>query len=377
MFIHSIQLTLFFNFQDNLKMNKALLLTLFAAALLTGCGNDGPADTPNNGNDTANSGNDSNQSKPGDPTVAHYVKTIKVQNQMNDGTEAENLSWTVTYSDGADGKTRISSITYDCDGGYRNDEFPYTISFDYSQSGKVLLTREQHGERDQMTAILNAQGYVSTLKEYESEIYFFYDNENRLVKVTDNNTQEKWQHTLEYNNDGMLVKSTSGKAGSYEESFTCSIDSLYPHRYPNNTSIDIMPMCLQMDDDYDFLYMAGLLGKRMPYLPEMIIGDEDDYAVDPDMNHFMTPNETIHRSGSYVDHPFYTFIGNYDMGTDNRPEAIHWTEPFIKSDWSYDIVVGSELIDPRIPEKGYQFEIKNRTDRKTNGNNTHVIKFGY
>lgn len=354
-------------------MNKKTFLSLFAVALLTACGDDD--NTPTGGNND-DKGNDSEITvTPGTPNLDNYVTSVTKSEQRTDNVPAENLSWEVTYTGKlVNGQPQVASITYTNSNSSYQGEYPYTVSFDYSQSGQVNLTRRLSDRTENMTAILNDKGYVTTLREDDSEIYFSYDSNDRLVTVTDN-TEGSWRQTFTYSSGGLLTCS-SVEDDYFSEVFAIDTDSMYHHRYANNTSIDILPIVIGMDDDYDFLYMAGLLGKRIPYLPEIATTD----AINPSDNFqyiFTTPNQTIHQQREYNNYPYWKFIGNYVFGVNTRPEHITWSERYIHNVCEYDVVVGDELVNPYTPDMGYQFTIENKVTTPYERANAHEIVINY
>ncbi len=358
-------------------MTRRLMFMLFAATLLAGCGDD---DNGNGGTGgSGGNGKDSTEVNGGGTTeTLNQVKKITRTEQLNDNGTPENATWEFAYyTADKDSKQRLARITYTTDGTYGNRSF--TATFDYSVSGEVAITRTETDDTpDNLTAKLNKYGYVTELTDGESSIYFTYDDNQRLSLVSDNVYSESSTTILKYDADGLLAKVIYQEYGYHRADTTVvSRDSMYAHRYANNTSIDLLPIVSHMDDDYNFLYMAGLLGKRIPCLPEMVIGDDSEYANEM-WTPFLEPNVTVHKSGTYYSYPAWKYIGQYTLGANKRPESLAWKEPFTRTNWEYDVVVGNEPYDPEYIEyRGYKYEIKNEKKTETNGENTYLLKIEY
>lgn len=351
------------------------MFTLFAAALMAGCGDD---DNGNGG--SSGGGKDSTEVNGGgsNAETLYQVKKITRTEQLNDNGTPENATWEFAYyTADKDAKQRLARITYTSGATYGNRS--YTATFDYSISGEVAIKRtETDGTPDNLTAKLNKYGYVSELTDGESSIYFTYDDSQRLSLVSDNAGSESSTTALKYDADGLLAKVIYQEYG-YRRGDTTEVsrDSMYAHRYANNTSVDLLPIVSSMDDDYDFLYMAGLLGKRIPCLPEIVISDEKAAQAES-ITPYLKPNVTVHESHTYYSYPVWKHIGQYTLGANKRPESLAWKEPFTRTVWEYDVVVGNEPYDPEhIEYRGYKYEIKNEKKTSANGENTYLLKIEY
>lgn len=358
-------------------MTRKLISMLFAAALMAGCGSDDAGSGSNGGGgnngDGGNSGGGATETE-----TLNQIKKITRTEQLNDNGTPATATWEFAYyTADKDSKQRLARITYTTDG--TNSGRSFTATFDYSVSGEVAIKRtEKDGTPDNLTAKLNSYGYATELTDGKSSIYFTYDDNQRLTLITDNTQYGGTTETLKYDSDGLLATLICHEYGQRRGDTTVvSRDSMYAHRYANNTSIDLLPIVSGMDDDYDFLYMAGLLGKRIPCLPEMETSDETANAVYPIPVYF-EPNVTVHESQTYYDYPVWKHLGQYTLGAGKRPESFAWSEPFTRTVWEYDVVVGNEPIYEDHPEyKGYKYEIKNEKTTKTNGENKYQLKIEY
>lgn len=355
-------------------MTRKLIPMLFAAVLMAGCGSDDASSGSNGGG--GNNGDGGNSGGSATETL-NQIKKITRTEQLNDNGTPATATWEFAYCTAdKDSKQRLARITYTTDG--TNNGRSFTATFDYSVSGEVAIKRtEKEGTPDNLTAKLNSYGYATELTDGESSIYFTYDDNQRLTLITDNTQYGGTTETLKYDSDGLLATLIYQEYGHRRGDTTVvSRDSMYAHRYANNTSIDLLPIVSGMDDDYDFLYMAGLLGKRIPCLPEMIFSDETEASQS--ITPYLKPNVTVHESHTYYGYPVWKHLGQYTLGAGKRPESFAWSEPFECTVREYDVVVGNEPIHEDHPEYGgYKYEIKNEKTTKTNGENKYQLKIEY
>lgn len=247
-----------------------------------------------------------------------------------------------------------------------SEEGTVTHSFDYRMVGEIGITcyRSGYKQTDTYQAKLNANGNVVELEEWEAgefltNLRFSYTEEGRLARIED----EESVSNLFYE-DGLLVKSDY-RSEYWDESGSVEfpIATCYPNRIPNSGSFDAFALLME-DDDYDFLYYMGRLGKTSDCMLEIWGAHDEAMAVGPDMG-YLEPNEIIHQKATYVEWSEDGMMRcSYKFDDDKHLVELTATEPFAVMEAEWDIVVGSELVSPKEPWKGYKYTIKNRTEKK-------------
>lgn len=244
-----------------------------------------------------------------------------------------------------------------------------TYDFDYRIAGEINITRHCSGynETSAYRAILDARGNVKTLLE-ESEGKFV---DFMTFKYTDDGRLAQWKDAADYNyaegnfsyENGLLTKYEYRSEYYDENSITVfPVATAYPNRYPNKGAIDFFGYTMQ-DDDFDFLFDIGRLGRTSDCLPETAPGTDESPASRADP--YLEPNQTIHEVKQYVVWRENSVMNlSYKFDNDKNLTEILMTEPFTVMEAEWDVVVGSELISPQEPGYGYKYEIKNRTERK-------------
>ena len=257
------------------------------------------------------------------------------------------------------------------------DKEKTTMTFDYTVVGEININEKEvtYGTtyEDTYIAKLNGKGNVTALQDddkntgtFSDYIRFTYTDDDRLAQWKDADAgSETSSGTFSYNN-GMLSKYEYVEGKHLAESRTVNLDlnKAYTKRYPNNLSFDVLGLLLTDDDDYDFLFYAGLTGKTGDYLPELIPDftsrDEWDYITDPE--EYMTPNVTLEKSYNSIQWSDADLVMKYTYDKDNQLTGIQAQRGFSVMKTTYKIVVSDELINPEQPERGYKYE---RKDEKT------------
>lgn len=259
-------------------------------------------------------------------------------------------------------------------------------TFDYGVVGEINITVVE-GEYDSdplyYRAKLNDRGNVEKLLEkedgtYEDYMTFKYTADGRLAGWKDHDEYDASEVRYSYT-DGMLSKYEYISYDYDDENMTYDFPTAttYPNKYPNNGAIDFLGY-IMMDDDYDFLFDIGRLGKSSDYLLERFPGGNEDENYDVATS-YPNPGVTIHKTKQYVEWPKDgDAVVTYEFDKDKNMTKMVITESFVVMEVEYDIVVGHELLYPGHPESGYDYEIKNRTTRKVrDDHDTHTYTITY
>lgn len=262
-----------------------------------------------------------------------------------------------------------------------------TLNFDYRVVNEIAVTETSESGTENYLVKLNKQGNAERIQcndkgmGFEDYVLFDYDNDNRLTlwkdaAAEDENGEGHFSYT-----DGIFSKYEYISLTYPEENMTFElpVEKAYPHKYPNNGVIDFLGY-IMMDDDYDFLFHIGRLGKSGNYLPEMFMQQNDYDSPAKEVSPYNTPNVTIPESYETVRHTSYgeEVKIEYRFDDDNCLCEIKIMEPFVVVKVEYDVVVGNELIYPEEPGMGYKYEIKNKkeTDVRTDYD-TYVYTISY
>lgn len=265
------------------------------------------------------------------------------------------------------------------------DRYGSTIvqTYDYATAGKVnvkLVETYKGGSLGQpmqdeynIVAALNQKGFVASLADDDKNIgklteyiRFSYTDDGRLAKWEDTDAgDEGASGTFTYTGDGRLAKYeyANGKYESDGWTSTLDLDKAYAKRYPNNLSIDVVGLLLNDDDDYNFVFYAGLAGKTSDFLPELMTPDfinYDDWVTR--MMVYPEPGVTIEESYYSIEWSDEPLAMNYTFDKDDRLTKIETKRDFSVMKTTYTVVVSNEYLNPDVPEMGYKYEVK---DRKT------------
>lgn len=152
-----------------------------------------------------------------------------------------------------------------------------------------------------------------------------------------------------------------GRCVSFHSYITISVDvnKAYTNRYPNNLPVDIVGLLLSDDDDYDFLFYTGRMGKTSDYLPELMPDymSHDDWSTKKEEG-YPNPNTTIEEFYYSIKWSDDNLVMSYTFDKDNYLTGIQTKIGFSVMKTTYTVTVGSELVDPNFPERGYKYETK-------------------
>lgn len=171
---------------------------------------------------------------------SHTSIVSQIIQQDEDGT---SLIWKFDY----DNQGRVVQMTY-------GDEY---TKFTYSE-GKVIITECYMGENFVYNALLNGQGYITTLTDTDGSISnYSYDKNGYLSILTwgdDGNLQCSW-------NNGDLINEhrTGSDPMDYNYEYT---------NYPAKQNIDIFAFMYGYChvDDPEFIGAVGLVGRKSAHL---------------------------------------------------------------------------------------------------------------
>lgn len=225
-----------------------LLMALFATTAFVACSKD---DENGGGNNTS------------------IVNRIIQQNE--DGT---TLIWEFDY----DNQGRVVQMTY-------GDQY---TKFAYSE-GKVIITELYMGKTFVCNALLNEQGYITTLTGFDDNISnYSYDKNGYLSILTwgdDGNLQCIWN-----NGDLILEHVTGSDPRDFNYEYT---------NYPAKQNIDIFAFVYGYChvDDPEFIGAVGLVGRKSAHLIKSATVDSNqsfsyEYEFDGDGN----PTKVIESS---------------------------------------------------------------------------------
>ena len=248
---------------------------------------------------------------------------------------------------------------------------------DYSTVGEISLKErysfpDRNGEAQHHVG-LDSKGNAKTFgyyydtdyeNNYEMCFEFGYTAENYLSEVDDKEVGYKENF---YYENGCLAKY---RASHKESSETLSFDAgkYFPNRCPNNSQIDGFGFLVQFGDGLpsNILRYFGLVGHTEKYMMECFPYGGSGFSDSPRPMSYPEPNKVIHTSyttGKFADDNPEAEV-NYKYDEDNCITDIVSTLSFSVIQVDYDIVVGNELLYPEMPEGGYKYEVKNRTEKK-------------
>lgn len=266
-------------------------------------------------------------------------------------------------------------------------------TYDYATAGKVTVkcVETDGGYKDEYDIVvtLNQKGLVTSLADDDKDtgklteyIRFSYTDDGRLAKWEDTDAgDEAASGTFTYTGDGLLSKYeyVNGKYADENWTNTLDLDKAYTKRYPNNLSVDVVGLLLNDDDDYNFVFYAGLAGKTSDFLPELMPANfisNDDWAM---------RERTYHEPGVTIEESYYTIewsdapmVMNYTFDNDNRLTKIETKRNFSVMKTTYTVVVGDEYFDPNVPDMGYKYETKDKkTVKERDDTDTFTWTIGY
>lgn len=245
------------------------------------------------------------------------------------------------------------------------------IDGSYSYDTRYLI---QLNEAGNATSILHDDKETGNYKPY---INFTYTDDGRLAQMKDANAGEEASvYTFTYA-DGKLASFEyyNGKytGDNYSYAFDAATD--FVHQYPNHGPIDIMGYLLE-DDDFNFAFHLGRMGNTGDCLPEHFAGQTMNQWSGT-QKAYPTPNVTVHESSKYIREVQKPSDLDYTFDNEQNLQSILVKDYFEVVTREYDVVVGAELIDPKNPDRGYQYEEKNVKETTKEAYDTLTFEITY
>lgn len=293
-------------------------------------------------------------------------------------TTPEVTTWQFSYDD----QNRMTGTSIQKEGQQVNRTFTYTSENEITLDEKETYNSYSYETRYliQLNEAGNATSVLHDDKEtgnYTPYINFTYTDDGRLAQMKDADAGEEGsEYTFTYA-DGKLASFEyyNGKYTGDNYSYTFDATTDFTHQYPNQGPIDIMGYLLT-DDDFDFLFHLGRMGKTGDYLPEHFSGQAMNQAISP-QKAYLTPGVTEHESSKYIKEIQKPYDLNYTFDNEQNLQSIIIKQYFEVVTREYDVVVGTELIDPRDPNRGYEYEIKNVKETTQEGYDTLTFEITY
>ena len=254
-----------------------------------------------------------------------------------------------------------------------------TMTFDYTITGEIKIKENwaYNGGptyNEDYIVKLNEQGNAERIQAadkdpgvFEDYMRFSYTDDNRLAQWKDADAgSETSSATFSYS-DGLWSKYEyiSGKHPDENSTVNFDMNKAYTKRYPNNCPVNIIAF-FEDDDDYDFLYYIGRLGKTSDCLPELVpdfIRDDDDRNAGH--NIYTNPGVTVDEHYFSIKWLENDLVMDYTFDNDNSLTGIKTERAFSIMKTTYTVVVGYEPVVPDHPEvEGYKYEITNKQTTK-------------
>lgn len=294
------------------------------------------------------------------------------------GPTSEVTTWQFSY----DAQNRMTSSLIQQEDKKVERTFTYTaeneITLDeketyssYSYDTRYLI---QLNEAGNATSVLHDEKETGNYKPY---INFTYTDDGRLAQIKDANAGEEASvYTFTYA-DGKLASFEyyNGKYTGDNYSYTFDAATDFVHQYPNHGPIDIMGYLLG-DDDFNFAFHLGRMGNTGDYLPEHFAGQTMNQTSGP-QKPYLTPGVTEHESSKYIREIQKPSDLNYTFDNEQNLQSILIKQYFEVVIREYDVVVGTELIDPKDPDRGYQYEEKNVKETAKEAYDTITFEITY
>lgn len=329
-------------------------------------------------------------------SMTYPAKVSKISYRENYWSEYEwGSPVDVDYEFKYDAEGRIAEYIYTAKATYEDKT---TISFDYDIVGEIRVTETTNDSEPLHYALkLGSNGYVSSMETERTDYNdamtytFSYDETGHLSEIAWRTSYgSDYKLTYTYKNgtaEYTYLWYDNNTSGSMEE------NGLEYGTTPNN-ALNIDPNILfeGMTDfdasdgpDYDeytnrpgrldHLALLRLIGKRSDYY---VSRDEDDVlsAMD-EMPNNKEPNKTYNREFDSYEASMSDL--SYNFEDNNRIKEISQTESVTKRVYTYQIIVGNELINPESPEEGYKWKRTENVLKEgpTNGTNTYTYTFTY
>lgn len=259
--------------------------------------------------------------------------------------------------------------------------FTYTAENEITLDEKEIYSSYSYDTRYliQLNEAGNATSVLHDDKEtgnYTPYINFTYTDDGRLAQMKDADAGEEGsEYTFTYA-DGKLASFEyyNGKYTGDNYSYTFDATTDFTHQYPNQGPIDIMGYLLT-DDDFDFLFHLGRMGKTGDYLPEHFTGQAMNQETT--LKPYLTPEVTEHESSKYIREIQKPYDLNYTFDNEQNLQSILIKQYFEVVTREYDVVIGTEYIDPKDPNRGYKYEIKNVKETTKEAYDTLTFEITY
>lgn len=259
--------------------------------------------------------------------------------------------------------------------------FTYTAENEITLDEKEIYSSYSYDTRYliQLNEAGNARSVLHDDKEtgnYTPYINFTYTDDGRLAQMKDADAGEEGsEYTFTYA-DGKLASFEyyNGKYTGDNYSYTFDATTDFTHQYPNQGPIDIMGYLLT-DDDFDFLFHLGRMGKTGDYLPEHFTGQAMNQETT--LKPYLTPEVTEHESSKYIREIQKPYDLNYTFDNEQNLQSILIKQYFEVVTREYDVVIGTEYIDPKDPNRGYKYEIKNVKETTKEAYDTLTFEITY
>lgn len=293
-------------------------------------------------------------------------------------TTPEVTTWQFSY----DAQNRMTSSLIQQGDKKVERTFTYTAENEITLDEKEIYSSYSYDTRYliQLNEAGNATSVLHDDKEtgnYTPYINFTYTDDGRLAQMKDADAGEEGsEYTFTYA-DGKLASFEyyNGKYTGDNYSYTFDATTDFTHQYPNQGPIDIMGYLLT-DDDFDFLFHLGRMGKTGDYLPEHFSGQAMNQAISP-LKPYLTSGVTEHESSKYIKEIQKPYDLNYTFDNEQNLQSILIKQYFEVVTREYDVVVGTELIEPKDPNRGYKYEIKNVKETTKEAYDTLTFEITY
>lgn len=264
-----------------------------------------------------------------------------------------------------------------------------SYTFDYDVVGEITITGTDNESNifSKTLAKLDNLGRVAMVKELydantsELDNYEFgYNEAGQLAKMTYvggyySGNWDKYGYV-----DGLLNKITEWW-DKQEDVTEVPIDKLYPNRYPANiTNIDLNSVDWFGEKVLNYLYGMRLMGIGSRCLMEISLVYGDDYEVArPERQGYPEPNKIIKEQYRYIkerEKGYDTQVFEFD--SDKYVTKFYSHQPYDVILVTYEIHVGSELVNPDLPEIGYKGVVENYQETivgKDKNTYTYTVKY--
>lgn len=290
-------------------------------------------------------------------------------NKQHEYYEDDNCTFTYSY----DQEGRVAKVVQS----WYDEESTYL--FDYHIVGEITVNESNDNfdpslpddYKCEHLLTLNKQGNVENIRSKDGyysakNIKAAYYQDGRLAELSDDDSYESWNEKYFYT-DGLLTK-LERKVGMYDpDIYEFEIAKAYTNRYSaNKANIDFNAFILEPLDDTmaQILYQIGLLGKGSDCLIETKTNDGESVNIAPE-NMYTEPDKVIKHTRKEIKYSKEKmFPVKYELDGDKYVTKFSYVDPYEVIEYYYEIHVGHELMDPKYPDRGYKYQIKNEKRTK-------------